>query len=190
MDFGIAAAAHDSSLTATGSLLGTAAYMSPEHASGRPATPASDVYALSVVLYEALTGAPPFHLETPVATAAAHVHTAPGSRPDARARRARAAGGRRRTRARQGPGRRVPASAAAFADLLRAGGLDATGARDGATPGPIEPTPCPRRAEAATDVPRPRRQAAASAHPRPRVGARCRGHGPGRLGAALRRAGR
>jgi eukaryotic-like serine/threonine-protein kinase len=77
MDFGIAAAAHDTSLTATGSLIGTANYMAPEHVSGDPATPSSDVYALAVVMYEALTGTPPFDMETPVATAAAHVHTAP-----------------------------------------------------------------------------------------------------------------
>jgi serine/threonine-protein kinase len=120
MDFGIAAAAHDTSLTATGSLLGTAIYMSPEHVSGDPATPASDVYALAVVVYEALTGAPPFEMETPVATAAAHVHTAPApllSRaPDVPAPLAAAV--------EQGlakdPSARPP-SAAAFAALLRSG---------------------------------------------------------------------
>jgi eukaryotic-like serine/threonine-protein kinase len=120
MDFGIAAAAHDTSLTATGSLLGTAMYMAPEHVSGDPATPASDVYALAVVMYEALTGAPPFEMETPVATAAAHVHTAPAPlltrAPDVPAPLAAAV---ERGLAKDPSDR--PSSAAAFAGLLRAG---------------------------------------------------------------------
>jgi len=120
MDFGIAAAAHDTSLTATGSLLGTAMYMAPEHVSGDPATAASDVYALAVVMYEALTGAPPFEMETPVATAAAHVHTAPAPlltrAPDVPAPLAAAV---ERGLAKDPDAR--PPSAAAFAGLLRGG---------------------------------------------------------------------
>ena len=59
-DFGIASVNRDTSLTATGVLIGTAAYLAPERVSGGPATPASDLYSLGVVGYECLTGTPPF----------------------------------------------------------------------------------------------------------------------------------
>src|SRR5919197_1378002 len=76
LDFGIAAAA-GAHLTAPGFTMGTAAYLSPEQAAGKRAIPASDVYALGVVLYEMLCGHPPFKGETPVAVAAAHVSQEP-----------------------------------------------------------------------------------------------------------------
>lgn len=69
-DFGIARAAFEDQLTATGELLGTAAYISPEQTAGEPATPASDRYALAVVAYEALTGGLPFGKGTLVELAA------------------------------------------------------------------------------------------------------------------------
>jgi serine/threonine-protein kinase len=72
-DFGIARAADGVALTGTGQIIGTPHYLSPEQAEGRPATPASDVYALGVVLYECLTGARPFQGDTPVGTALAHL---------------------------------------------------------------------------------------------------------------------
>src|SRR5262245_65076677 len=59
-DFGIARVAWEDQLTATGQVLGTAAYISPEQAMGEPATAASDRYSLAVVAYELLTGARPF----------------------------------------------------------------------------------------------------------------------------------
>jgi hypothetical protein len=73
MDFGIAAPSSGTGLTGTGMVMGTARYLSPEQAVGHPATPASNLYSLGVVLYELLAGAPPFDRESPIATAIAHV---------------------------------------------------------------------------------------------------------------------
>jgi len=72
-DFGIARAADAVALTQTGQILGTPHYISPEQAEGRPATNASDIYALGVVLYECLAGRRPFAGDSPVATALAHM---------------------------------------------------------------------------------------------------------------------
>ena len=72
-DFGIATVASDASVTQTGQVLGTAAYISPEQARGLPATAASDRYALGVVAFELLTGARPFTADHPAAQARAHV---------------------------------------------------------------------------------------------------------------------
>ncbi len=76
-DFGIAKAAATSTLTGSGPLLGTAAYLSPEQAQGGPVDARSDVYALGCVLYELLTSAPPFVADSPVAVAARQVAEAP-----------------------------------------------------------------------------------------------------------------
>ncbi len=73
-DFGVASAAGMDSLTMTGTVLGTAGYLSPEQAEGARATPASDRYALGVVAFELLTGTRPFEAESPTAEAAAHVN--------------------------------------------------------------------------------------------------------------------
>ncbi len=67
-DFGIARAGA-SEITQTGSVLGTAQYLSPEQAQGLETTAASDLYSIGVMLYEALTGQVPFEAETPVAVA-------------------------------------------------------------------------------------------------------------------------
>ncbi len=73
-DFGIARAWDDSSeLTKTGAVIGTATYFSPEQAQGTPADERSDIYALGVVMYEMLTGRPPFSGDSPVAVAYQHV---------------------------------------------------------------------------------------------------------------------
>jgi serine/threonine-protein kinase len=73
-DFGVASAAGLASLTQTGTVIGTAGYLSPEQAEGRPATPASDRYALGVVAFELLAGTRPYETDNPTAEATAHVH--------------------------------------------------------------------------------------------------------------------
>jgi serine/threonine-protein kinase len=73
-DFGIASAAGMDSMTLTGTVLGTAGYLSPEQAQGERAGPASDVYSLAVVAYELLSGHRPFENDSPTAEAAAHAN--------------------------------------------------------------------------------------------------------------------
>ena len=73
MDFGIARAV-DSDSTQTGSVLGTAQYVSPEQAQGHKLGPESDLYSLGVVLYELSTGRLPFEGDTPVSVALKHVN--------------------------------------------------------------------------------------------------------------------
>jgi len=76
MDFGIARAGN-TQMTQTGSVLGSAHYVSPEQAQGRPLTAASDLYSLGVVMYEAATGKMPFDGDSPVATALKQVQEQP-----------------------------------------------------------------------------------------------------------------
>jgi eukaryotic-like serine/threonine-protein kinase len=76
-DFGIARAGENSDITATGSVMGTAQYISPEQAQGKPTTPRSDIYSIGVILYEALTGHVPFEGESAVAVALKQVSETP-----------------------------------------------------------------------------------------------------------------
>jgi len=79
-DFGIVRALGgetEQQMTQTGMVIGTAAYLSPEQAQGNPVDARSDVYSLGCVLYEMLTGKPPFSGDTPLAVAYKHVREAP-----------------------------------------------------------------------------------------------------------------
>lgn len=73
-DFGVSLAANQVPMTATGMVMGTAQYLSPEQAIGRPATPSSDIYALGVIAFEATVGRRPFTGKSPVDIAVAHVN--------------------------------------------------------------------------------------------------------------------
>jgi eukaryotic-like serine/threonine-protein kinase len=74
-DFGIASAVGMDSFTKTGTVLGTAGYLSPEQARGERATAASDRYALAIVAWELLTGRRPFEARSATEEAAAHINT-------------------------------------------------------------------------------------------------------------------
>ena len=176
-DFGIARSDLVGQLTAAGSVLGTASYISPEQATGAVATPASDVYALGVVAYQCLAGRRPFEGDNPLEIAMKHVRDdAPAA-----ARRHPAAGpGDRRAGHGEGPdgplaerrraGRRRPAgqagavAAGAYrraADLRRAVVAGrAVGPRPGAGRGPAAAAARPRSpaAPAAGPAARPSRR--------------------------------
>ena len=79
MDFGIARAVADSSatMTQTAAVLGTAQYLSPEQARGEPVDARSDIYSTGCLLYELLTGRPPFIGDSPVSVAYQHVRETP-----------------------------------------------------------------------------------------------------------------
>ncbi|SOC89383.1 serine/threonine protein kinase [Curtobacterium sp. 314Chir4.1] len=80
-DFGIARIADQVPLTATGQVMGTVQYLSPEQASGHPASPSTDIYSLGIVAYEALAGRRPFTGESQVAIAMAHINEQPPALP-------------------------------------------------------------------------------------------------------------
>jgi len=122
-DFGIAAPLEGSTgLTATGSVMGTSRYIAPEQAAGERATPASDVYSLGVVLYEALAGEPMFVRDSPVATALAHMHDEPRPVREARPETPSALAGAVHSALAKDPAER-PTAAALASDLQARGGM-------------------------------------------------------------------
>ncbi len=80
-DFGVAKGSNTHGLTAAGRFVGTVNYASPEQIQGSTLTPASDIYALTAVLYHCLTGEVPYHRETDEAIMHAHLHEPPPALP-------------------------------------------------------------------------------------------------------------
>ncbi|WP_433048013.1 protein kinase domain-containing protein [Dactylosporangium sp. CS-033363] len=82
VDFGVARSTSVTSVTKVNAVIGTALYMSPEQASGKPISPSADIYALGVVAYHCVTGAPPFTGNSPLEIAIKHLQDEPPPLPD------------------------------------------------------------------------------------------------------------
>ncbi|HEV2439838.1 MAG TPA: protein kinase [bacterium] len=158
-DFGIALTLGGTSFTRTGTVMGSAPYLSPEQASGDAAGPASDQYALGIVLYEMLTGRVPFSGEAPVAVALKHVHEAPPNLRDVRPDITPATAALVDRLLAKSPRDRYPDAAALAAELHRLAGRPST-----ATPA-VAGLQAPTRRAAPADGGRRRRPGAAVRSP-------------------------
>jgi serine/threonine-protein kinase len=131
VDFGIAALvsttadATRTNLTATGTVLGTSAYLAPEQASGGPVDGRTDLYALGCVVFFLLTGAPPYEGDSPVAVAAQHLHAPVPSLRQLRPEVSLALDGLARDLLAKDPGRRPQRAADALARIHALGHLPA-----------------------------------------------------------------
>jgi len=126
LDFGIARAEGVAGGTLTAGVLGTAAYLSPEQASGRAAGPQSDLYSLGCVLFEMLTGTAPFAADSAAGLAYRHVHDDPGRASGRRPAVPRRLDSITAQLLAKDPAARPPSAAAARAGLLAALNPDAT----------------------------------------------------------------
>jgi hypothetical protein len=174
-DFGIARSDLVAQLTAAGSVLGTASYISPEQATGAVATPASDVYALGVVAYQCLAGRRPFEGDNPLDIAMRHVRETPRPLPADIPPQVRAVVERALAK---DPAARWP-SAAALAQVARQ--LKASlsqQARTGGHPGPVSGAPASPAAPGRAQVPSAQQmRPPAAPHRPPAAGARPAGAG-------------
>ena len=171
LDFGIAWCAHDAALT-TGELLGTAAYLAPERVLGHRATPAADIYALGVVLYELLAGHRPFDADSEIELAMAHVNANPPSLREAAPSAPPFLIAAAYQAMAKDPSARPP-SAAAFANLVQPpppGSATTHPLRVAAPSQPAHPRPVPASpCQLPPASPSPRRVHLVSAHPRSRL---------------------
>ncbi|MFF4888988.1 serine/threonine-protein kinase [Micromonospora chersina] len=121
VDFGVARSTNVTSITSTNAVPGTALYMAPEQAAGRPVSGATDVYALGAVAYCCLTGTPPFTGDNPLQVAVRHLDDEPPELPEEIPHQVRDLVARALAK---DPADRFP-TAAAMAEAARAAGSEA-----------------------------------------------------------------
>lgn len=177
-DFGIAKAAEGNDLTTAGAMVGTAKYLAPEQVEAGPIDGRADLYALGVVLYEALAGEPPFVGDTDAATALARMHRDPRPLRELRPEVPDAVEAVVHQALQRDPARRFATAAAMRTALLQAGAEPARAPDVAAAaaasaeapllaPGPPTPAPAPPTPPPASPTPTPGGSALPPPPPRP-----------------------